>query len=495
MPTPTAAVDLPEPLPEDTRALAEQIVSRASGSEAAADNRIEVLLDSTENFPAWQAAIASACHSIDIEMYIFANNAFGRQIRDLLIEKQQQGVQVRLVYDWFGSVWAHYRGFFRPLRAAGAVVVAYNRPSLVGGIGLISRNHRKSIVIDGHTAFVSGLCISSAWCGDAAKGVAPWRDTGVKLTGPVVQQVSDAFADTLQSQQNNASHTTLNSNGHSYNPHHSGTAQARIVATTPDNGNMMRLDLNAVTLAQENLWITDAYFMPTRLYTQALINAAQAGVDVRLLVPRTSDIRWIGNVSRTQYRSLLEAGVRVFEWNGSMIHAKTAIVDGRWARVGSTNLNLSSWAINRELDVSIEDSATVARLTAVFADDLQHATEVVLNQAQQAELKQRRQKHKQGFKRGSTNALAQRLLQLGHVFDGSIYGTRIVDKDEAQAYLSIGVGLLLLAALLWFLPQLVVYPLLLLLVMSGLATTWSAIKRLRQYRRNPPPIKENDPLA
>ena len=167
---------------------------------------------------------------------------------------------------------------------------------------------------------------------------------------------------------------------------------------------------------------------------------------VRLLVPRTSDIRWIGNVSRTQYRSLLEAGVRVFEWNGSMIHAKTAIVDGRWARVGSTNLNLSSWAINRELDVSIEDSATVARLTAVFADDLQHATEVVLNQAQQAELKQRRQKHKQGFKRGSTNALAQRLLQLGHVFDGSIYGTRIVDKDEAQAYLSIGVGLLLLAA-------------------------------------------------
>ena len=120
---------------------------------------------------------------------------------------------------------------------------------------------------------------------------------------------------------------------------------------------------------------------------------------------------------------------------------------------------------------------------------------MVRNQAQQTELKQRRQKHKQGFKRGSTNALAQRLLQLGHVFDGSIYGTRIVDKDEAQAYLSIGVGLLLLAALLWFLPQLVVYPLLLLLVMSGLATTWSAIKRLRQYRRNPPPIKENDPLA
>ena len=122
---------------------------------------------------------------------------------------------------------------------------------------------------------------------------------------------------------------------------------------------MMRLDLLAVSMARKTLWITDAYFMPTRMYAQGLINAAKDGVDVRVLVPSTSDIKWIGAVSRTQYRTLLEAGVRVFEWNGSMIHAKMSVVDGMWARVGSTNLNFSSWFANRELDVAIEDRATV----------------------------------------------------------------------------------------------------------------------------------------
>lgn len=488
--SPTKSPLLPEPLSEDTLALAEQIVSRASGSEAVADNRIDILLDSTENFPAWLSAIAAAQHSIDIEMYIFAYDDFGHRVRDLLLQKQQQGVEVRLVYDWFGSLWAHWRGLFKPLAQAGACVVPYNRPTFASGIGLLSRNHRKSIIIDNQVAFVSGLCISAAWQGNAAKGVAPWRDTGVRLMGPVVQQVCDAFVDTLQTQIDDWA-DGLDAPKQALA--HQGSAQARIVATTPENGNMMRLDLNAVTLAQENLWITDAYFMPTRLYTQALINAAQAGVDVRLLVPRTSDIRWIGNVSRTQYRRLLEAGVRVYEWNGSMIHAKTAVVDGRWARVGSTNLNLSSWVINRELDVSIEDRATVSRLMAVFADDLQHATEVVLDEEQQARLSQKRVRQK-GLKRARANALAQRMLQLGHVLDSSIYGTRIVDEDEARAYLSIGIGLLLLALLLWFVPQVVVYPLMALLIISGIGTTVSAFKRLRQSQRNTAPNQEDEPM-
>ena len=124
------------------------------------------------------------------------------------------------------------------------------------------------------------------------------------------------------------------------------------------------MDLLVAVAARERLWLTDAYFMATPPYRQALRSAALDGVDVRLLVPHGSDIEWIANVSRTMYRSLLEAGVRVFEWNGPMVHAKTAVADGRWTRIGSTNLNVSSWLGNWELDVGIEDEGIAREMAA-----------------------------------------------------------------------------------------------------------------------------------
>jgi CDP-diacylglycerol--glycerol-3-phosphate 3-phosphatidyltransferase/cardiolipin synthase len=146
----------------------------------------------------------------------------------------------------------------------------------------------------------------------------------------------------------------------------SGTIAARLIATTPSTAHMMRLDLLIASFARRTLWLTDAYFMGTSTYLSALKQAARDGVDVRLLVPRSSDIRWIATVSRTMYRPLLESGVRVFEWNGPMIHAKTAVADGRWARIGSTNLNISSWLANREIDVAIEDESVAGELAARF---------------------------------------------------------------------------------------------------------------------------------
>ena len=354
MPNRTLLLDHPQPL-------LDQLHARSSSSEMHGGNSVQLLQDSRENFPAWLEAVAAAEHYVLIEMYIFAANDFGVRLRDLLVEKCRQGVSVVLVYDWIGSLWPSVCRFFEPLKQAGAQVVAYNPPGFASGIGLLSRNHRKSFVIDGHTAFVSGLCVSSAWEGNPATGVAPWRDTGLKLQGPVVAEVVQALSDTLRSQGER-----LPENITPYDGTAAGTVRAGVVATTPSNNNMMRLDLNALALARRNLWLTDAYFMPTRLYTQALINAANDGVDVRILVPRTSDIRWIGRVSRTRYRSLLEAGVRVFEWDGPMIHAKSAIADGQWARVGSTNLNFSSWYLNRELDVVIEDAVVVHQLEQMF---------------------------------------------------------------------------------------------------------------------------------
>ncbi|MDU1346947.1 MAG: phospholipase D-like domain-containing protein, partial [Eikenella corrodens] len=453
----TILLDHPQPL-------LDQLHARSSSSEMHGGNSVQLLQDSRENFPAWLEAVAAAEHYVLIEMYIFADNDFGVRLRDLLVEKCRQGVSVVLVYDWIGSLWPSVCRFFEPLKQAGAQVVAYNPPGFASGIGLLSRNHRKSFVIDGHTAFVSGLCVSSAWEGNPTTGVAPWRDTGLKLQGPVVAEVVQALSDTLRSQGER-----LPENITPYDGTAAGTVRAGVVATTPSNNNMMRLDLNALALARRNLWLTDAYFMPTRLYTQALINAANDGVDVRILVPRTSDIRWIGRVSRIRYRSLLEAGVRVFEWDGPMIHAKSAIADGQWTRVGSTNLNFSSWYLNRELDVVIEDAVVVHQLEQMFLQDLANATEIVLNSSERrAALRRRHQMLSKRHRRQRAQAAARQLLQLSSMFRGNFYGTRTVDENEAKSYLSLGISMLALALLLWFAPYLLVVPLIFLLLAGGL---------------------------
>ncbi|MDO5638421.1 MAG: phosphatidylserine/phosphatidylglycerophosphate/cardiolipin synthase family protein [Neisseria sp.] len=477
--------DLPTPATPAPYALIEQMMRRASGASSRYGNRIELLLDSTENFPAWEAALLAAKESVCIEMYIFAPDAFGQRLRQILLDKLAEGVKVALVYDWLGSLNAHVRGFFKPLVEAGAEVRAYNPLGWISGIGILSRNHRKSFVIDEETAFVSGLCISAAWQGKPEKGIEAWRDTGLMLKGPIVQDVLDAFDDTLRSQGG----TPLNLRRYdSAESNPAGSARARILATTPANINTMRLDLNVIGLASQNLWITDAYFMPTRMYVQALINAAKADVDVRILVPRTSDIKWIGTVSRTQYRQLLEAGVRVFEWNGTMIHAKSAIIDGQWARVGSTNLNLSSWYGNRELDVSIEDPDTVAQLERAFMNDLNHATEVILNEQAHAELTAERKRLFQGMSRlhkGQAKAVVRQAMQLSHAFDTTLSGTRLVDESEAWSYLTIGVVILLLAALIWFVPQIIIWPLAALLLIGGGGTTVQALRRLVSFKNRP----------
>ena len=151
-----------------------------------------------------------------------------------------------------------------------------------------------------------------------------------------------------------------------------------MIPTEPFTAAMLRVDLLVATMARRLLWITDAYFIGHGPFLEALQQAARDGVDVRLLLPQGSDVGWTVPVSRTLYRSLLEAGVRIFEWNGTMIHAKTAVADSRWARIGSTNLNLNSWIGNWELDVAIEDeSRSRARSRQHYEEDLANSTEIV----------------------------------------------------------------------------------------------------------------------
>ena len=485
----------PSPVTHDLiRHLAEQAFSRSAGAPLVGGNHMELLYDSVENFPAWEHAIAGSRDSVFIEMYIVANDAFGFRIRDLLTERVRAGVKVCVLYDWLGSWKTHLVSFLKPLQAAGAQVRAYHPPSLTAGFSMLGRNHRKLIVIDRKTAFVSGLCISSSWEGRPEKGQEPWRDTGVKFSGPLVADALAAFADSWASCGSPLSGTWLTPT-----PTEScGAVAARLIATTPATAHMMRLDLLIACFARRTLWLTDAYFMGTSMYLTALKQAARDGVDVRLLVPRSSDISWIATVSRTQYRPLLEAGVRVFEWDGAMIHAKTAVADRRWARIGSTNLNLSSWLANRELDVAVEDQVLAAKLAEQFLQDLDHATEVILaGQRRRPTLTRRRTKDYHGLLLPPHNAAisgasaaARQAARIGDALGVVVRGTRTVDASEASAFLTIGVTLLIFAGLIVLFPWLVVAPLLFLVLLSGGAIVAKALG-LYWARRD----KKRRPLA
>ncbi|WP_229804497.1 phospholipase D-like domain-containing protein [Paludibacterium paludis] len=458
------------------RQLADQVFSRSAGAPLVGGNAIRLLFDSKENFPAWLDSIRNARHSILMEMYLVGSDSFGRELCQALAERARAGVRVVLVYDWLGSWVAQCRGVFAELAAAGGQVVRYNPPSTGNLLGLFGRDHRKLIVVDSEVAYISGLCASARW--EGANGTEPWRDTGLALRGPLVGEAINAIADTLLHCGHPLREETLEEL-HRRVPESAGNVAARLIATTPATAHMMRLDLLVAGFARHTLWLTDAYFVGTSLYMMALKEAARDGVDVRLLVPRASDIPWIAALSRTLYRPLLEAGVRVFEWNGPMIHAKTAMADRRWARIGSTNLNISSWLANRELDVAIEDEGIAAQMADRFLADLDNATEIVLG-ARRIPVLTHPRPVTPGSRRtpsaaAAATAAARQAARIGDVMGAAVRGTRAVEGGEAGAFMTIGAILLGLALAILAFPKLLAYPLAIVLLFSGGAILLRAV--------------------
>ena len=360
---------------EAMRRLGDQLFSRTAGAPLVRGNAVRLLRDAAENYPAWLAAIREARRSVHFENYILHDDDVGQRFASAFVEKAREGVPVRVVYDWFGTLGKASAGYWRRLREGGVEVRCYNPPRMDQPLGWIGRDHRKCLVVDGQVAFVTGLCVGQMWVGAPERGVPGWRDTGVEIRGPAVAEVAHAFADTWVTSGAPLPPDEIAAGGLGAE----GELDLRIVASTPGTAGLYRLDPIVASLARRTLWLTDAYFAGTSSYVQSLRAAAQDGVDVRLLVPgASSDIPMMQAVSRAGYRALLEGGVRVFEWNGPMLHAKTAVADARWARVGSTNLNLASWLGNRELDVVVEDASFGRLMEEMFQQDLVNATEIVL---------------------------------------------------------------------------------------------------------------------
>jgi cardiolipin synthase len=451
---------------------------RAAGAPLTDNNAVKLLIDACGNFPAWLAAIESAQRYILFESYIVAADRVGHDFIDALAAKAKQGVRVCVVYDWLGST--KYQRPWEPLRAAGAEVRCFNPPSLDSPLAWLTRDHRKSIVVDGEVAFVSGLCVSAKWEANPAQRLEAWRDTGVELRGDAVADIELAFDQIWRAC---GGELVVQPRRRRKRV---GDMRVRVIAGVPNSAATYRTDLLVASLAREHLWLTDAYFVGTAAYTQALRAAARDGVDVRLLVPGASDIPAVSPLSRAGYRALLEAGVRVFEWNGTMLHAKTAVADRRWSRVGSTNLNLASWMSNYELDVTIEDDAFADEMARQYEEDLARSTEVVLtsrNRVKRAGPPQVDVDAGGGAKRamsGSAGRAAAGAVSVGSALGAALTNRRTLGPTETGLLAWVAVIMVAIAVLAAWFPRVFAWPFAVLLGWLGVSWGWKAWVLRRQ---------------
>jgi cardiolipin synthase len=489
----TPELALNDPLPREhasplTRA--DRAFARAAGSDPIDGNAVRLLCDAGESFPAWLAAIRSAERSVLIESYIFADDEVGREFAEALAAKARAGVRVHVIYDWVGAFGAG--ALWSPLSQAGAEVRAFNPLRFDSPLGWLSRDHRKTLVVDGRIGFVTGIGLSAKWLGDPARGMEPWRDAGIEIRGPAVLELVRAYAQVWQACGGNPFPTLSEIPVPAIES--SGATRLRVIAGSPNATGTYRLDLVIASLARHTLWLTDAYFVGTSAYVQALAAASRDDVDVRLLVPGASDIPALSPLSRASYRPLLEAGVRVFEWNGTMLHAKTAVADQFWSRIGSTNLNIASWMGNFELDVAVEDTAFGERMAAQFETDLTHATEVVLthrNRVRRVEPDARGARHALS---GSAGRAAAGAVSVGSALGAALTNRRLLGPAEAGLLVKVSIGAMALAivAALW--PRAIAWPIAILAAWFGIAWLARAIALRRPLRgsHRPPHATSRD---
>jgi cardiolipin synthase A/B len=477
------------------RELAEQAFSRASGAPLIEGNAIRLLKDAQENYPAWLAAIRSARRYVQFENYIVHDDEIGREFAEALCERARAGVAVRVLYDWLGCFSTAPRAYWQSLRDAGVEVRRYNPPSWDSPFGWVSRDHRKTLSVDGELGFISGLCVGQMWIGDPERGLLPWRDSGVEVRGPAVAQLELAFAGLWARLGDPLPHGALTAASAPV-----GAVALRIVATLPATAGILRVNEMVAALARERLWLTDAYFAGTTGYVRALQAAARAGVDVRLLLPGTSDIPMMKPLSRVGYRTLMQAGVRIFEWRGTMLHAKTSVADSRWARVGSTNLNVASWFGNCELDVLVDDQQFAIGMEEAYLRDLENATEMVLDERSRLRAPATAPRAAPGRKRRGAGSGARvgravaGAARLGSTVGAAMADRRVLEPVEAHLMLGTGAASLAIAVVIAVFPKALAWPVAALLVWTALALSHRGYKLLRRADK-PHQTAERDKLS
>ena len=356
---------------------------RIAAADVSSGNAVALLRDGPATFGAMIALIEQATTSVALESYIFRSDEVGHRVGDALVAAAARGVSVRLLLDWIGARGTS-RSFLRELREGGVDVAVFSPPGFRRWFGFVPRDHRKLLVVDGHVGITGGFGVGREWTTGVLKvHRSRWRDTAVRIDGPAASDMSQAFDHMwrrTKGHERRGSHRFLRrpARGAHLDPLTDQPALVGIVEGEPLRLRVSRaLQIQAIS-ARRSIWIATAYFTPSPSEVEALNGAARDGVDVRILVPSRNDHPWVSFLARRYYRRLLTNGVRIWEWRGEMMHAKTSVIDGRWVRVGSTDFNPLGVAINYELDAVIEDKRVGEEAERMFLADLEASREITL---------------------------------------------------------------------------------------------------------------------
>jgi cardiolipin synthase len=361
------------------------LMQSLTGNPLTSGNRAVLLVDGPATNEAMLQAISHAKDHINLETFTFSDDEVGRQVADLLVQKQVEGIQVNLIYDSFGSMDTP-SAFFQRLKDSGVNVLEFNPINPLKArekLFVTQRDHRKAMIVDGRIAFTGGVNISSVYSKSPSALVDEdtwrwegWRDTHVQIEGPAVAQFQKLFLETWTAQ-----------NGPALTPRdyfppleQKGSELISVIGSTPGEKGRLTyvMYVSAIKKSECFIHITMAYFVPDRQSKNVLADAAQRGVDVKLVLPSSSDSNLTFYAGRSHYEDLLESGVKLYERQASTLHAKTAVIDGVWSTVGSTNFDLWSFMRNNEINAIILGIDFANEMEELFRRDLTESKEITL---------------------------------------------------------------------------------------------------------------------
>jgi len=374
-------------------ALEEAIV----GSPLMVGNKVVLLADGPTTFQRMFTAIRNAKDHINMETYLIEDDEVGNRFADVLIAKQAQGVQVSLIYDSVGAINAP-KAFFKRLTDGGIKVLEFNPINPLTakkGWNVNQRDHRKLLIVDGRTAFLGGINISSVYSGGSfsqrskqrPEGGPPWRDTHMQVEGPVVGEFQKMFLATWEKQKGE----TLAPRKYFPQLGNKGKEVVRAIGSSPDEPYSLIYAtlISAIGSAETTVHLTNAYFVPDPQLLAALKDAVIRGVDVRIILPSNTDSWLVFHAGRSYYAELLGAGVKIYERHDALLHSKTALIDGVWSTIGSTNLDWRSFLHNEEVNAVVLGQEFGAQMQAMFEKDLASSHLITLEQWEQRSLSDR----------------------------------------------------------------------------------------------------------
>ncbi len=353
-----------------------------TGSPLMTGNRVSLLIDGPATYQRMFAAIRSAKNHINLETYIIEDDEIGNRFADALIEKRAQGVTVNLIYDSVGSITVPAT-FFKRLTDSGISVLEFNPVNPLTakkGWELNHRDHRKLLIVDGHIVFLGGINISSVHSSGSSSqrsqqqpaSGSTWRDTHLEVEGPVVSEFQKLFLATWEKQKGKP----LTSGNYFPQLANKGPEVVRAIGSWADevDSPIYATLISAINSAETSVYLTNSYFVPDPQLLKTLKDAVKRGVDVRLILPGSTDSWLVFHAGRRHYAELLDGGVRIYERNNALLHAKTGLIDGVWSTVGSTNLDWRSFLHNDEVNAIILGPAFGAQMQALFDMDLAAST-------------------------------------------------------------------------------------------------------------------------